>query len=168
MGLLLMGIAAWGGLVAFVGPTFDFTIGDTRNAWVWNESHATLHFAPAIVGMLGGLVMLMATRWARERLGALLALTSGVWFLIGPTLEPLWNSGGASTAGLIGSSGTMTQRVLEGIGYHYGTGAAMVMLSAFALGLLALAPATAAQAAAEPAPHERRRRRLSFRHPTHA
>lgn len=169
LGLLLIGVAAWGGIVAFAGPTFDFTMGQTTTAWAWNQSHATLHFAPGLAGVLGGLLMLSARRWALERLGALLVLVSGIWFLIGPTLEPLWHSGSLSTSGPLGSSGSTTMRVLEGIGYQYGTGAVMSILSAFALGLLALAPA--AVAANEPAAstgEQRRARRFSFRHASHA
>ena len=166
IGVLLMLVAAWGGIVAFVGPTFDFDMGSTTRAWVWNESHATLYFAPALVGVLGGLLMLVGP-WMLQRTGALLAMTSGVWFLIGPTLEPLWHDGGP-TAGSVGSSGGTLHRVLEGIGYHYGTGAVMVMLSAFALGLLALAPVAVARTAPATPAERQPRRRPSFRHPRHA
>ena len=139
-GLLLMLVAAWGGIVAFVGPTFDFDMGDTTRAWVWNENHWTLHAAPGVVGVVGGLLLAIGTPWALGRLGALLALASGVWFVLGPTLEPLWHSSGAGTSGLVGPNGTTLHRVLEAIGYHYGTGVVMVMLASFALGLLAFAP----------------------------
>lgn len=97
----------------------------------------------------------------------MLALASGIWFLIGPTLEPLWHSDGGSTAALAGSSGSTAQRVLEGIGYHYGVGAVMVMLAAFVLGMLALAPAAVRQMAPPPT-QEPRRPRISFRRASHA
>lgn len=148
VGFVLMAVAAWGGVVAFVGPTFDFEFGDATRAWVWSQSHALLYVAPGAVGLLGGFLLLATARWALERLGALLALGSGVWFLIGPTVEPLWRNDTARET--IGTQGSTTLRVLEGIGYHYGTGAVLVMLAAFALGLLALAPATSAAAAREP------------------
>jgi hypothetical protein len=154
-------VAAWGGIVAFVGPTFDFDMGDTSRAWVWNQSHALLHAAPGVVGVVGGFLMLIAMPWALARLGALLALASGAWFVIGPTVEPLWRESASATAGPLGSSGTTLHRVLEGIGYQYGTGVVLVMLAAFALGLLAPAPARAASSAVttpEPRPSFNRAR----------
>jgi hypothetical protein len=174
LGFLLVGIAAWGGVVAFVGPTFDFRIRNVMNSWIWNENHAALYFAPGLVGVVGGLLILTATRRAPARLGGLLALVSGSWFLIGPTLEPLWRSASMSASGTIGASGSTGFRALEGIGYHYGTGAVMVALSMFALGLLASAPVTA-PAAVEPettaptvAPAPPGPRPFARRHPTHA
>jgi hypothetical protein len=169
LGFVLVGVAAWGGIVAYVGPTFDFDMGNTMKPWVWNQSHWTLHLAPGVVGVVGGLLMLAATRRAPEALGAFMALVSGAWFIVGPTLEPLWQHGGPSAT--IGASGSTTLRVLEGIGYQYGTGAVMVMLSAFALGLLALAPVSSTAAAPDtattgitPGP----RPRLSRHHASHA
>lgn len=173
LGFLLVGVAAWGGIVAFVGPTFDFRIQNAMNSWVWNENHAALYFAPGLVGVVGGLLMLTAARRAPARLGALLALVSGGWFLVGPTLEPLWRGASAGVSGTIGASGSTGFRALEGIGFQYGTGAVMVALSMFALGLLASAPVpapavepetaapTVAQAPPGPRPFARR-------HPTHA
>lgn len=145
-GLLLLLAAAWGGVVAYVGPTFDFDLGNTTRAWVWNQNHWTLHAAPALVGIVGGALLMVGTPWALGRLGAVLGLVSGAWFVVGPTLEPLWHSSGAGTSGLIGPSGSMLHRVLEGIGYHYGTGVVIVMLASFALGLLAFAPRAVAAA----------------------
>jgi hypothetical protein len=161
----LTAVAAWGGIVVFVGPTFDFLMGNTTEPWVWNQNHATLHFAPGVAGMLGGLLLLAATTRGMERLGGLIALATGVWFVIGPSLEPLWQSS-VGSADAIGASGSTTMRVLEAIGYQYGTGAVMVMLAAFALGLLATAPAVVAPAPAQETAPRRRRPRL-FRHVSH-
>lgn len=177
IGVLLVAIAAWGGVVAFVGPSFDFTVGNAMRSWVWNQSHATLSFAPGLAGVVGGLLMVAALRPGMARLGALLALIAGTWFVIGPTLDPLWHRGGVDAAGTTGST---TMRVLEGIGYHYGTGIAIVLLSAFALGLLAITPEAVGVTedvprrlpgdASESATVEepRRPRRLSRHHASHA
>lgn len=164
-GLLLALVAAWGGIVAFAGPTFDFDMGDTTRAWVWNQNHWTLYAAPGVVGVIGGVLLLVGTPWSLARLGALLGLVSGAWFALGPTLEPLWRSGGAGTSGLVGPNGSTLHRVLEGVGYHYGTGVVLIMLASFALGLLAFAPRAVAAArpvTAQPEP------RPSFQRARHA
>ena len=46
--------------------------------------------------------------------------------------------------------------MLEGVGYHYGTGLVLVLLSALALGVLARSPAPVEEAVSElvPAPSE--------------
>jgi len=66
----VIGVSVWGGLVAFVGPTFDFDTGTTTRAWMWTQSHWTLGVAPAALGILGGLMIAMPGRVAVERLGA--------------------------------------------------------------------------------------------------
>jgi hypothetical protein len=129
----------------------------TTEAWVWNPSQATLHLAPAVGGMLGGLLMVVGTSRA---------LASGLWFLLGPSLEPLWHNGAVN--GALGPSGSTTVRVLEAVGYKYGTGAVMVALAAFALGLLTPAPAIAAPTEKPARSSTRKRTRFSFRHPSHA
>jgi hypothetical protein len=164
LGLPLLATAAWGGVVAFVGPTFDFVTGSTTSAWVWNQSHATLHFAPGLVGIFGAVLMLAAATRGRQRLGALLTLTAGAWFVLGPSLEPLWQS---SAPGALETSGSRVMRALEAVGYQYGTGALMMMLAAFSLGLLARA-APVPDPAQAAAPARTRRRRVSLRHVSHA
>lgn len=135
LGIAIAGVAAWGGVIAYVGPTFDFDLGSTSSAWVWSRSHTTLHLAPGICGLVGGLLLLLGGL-RTARVGAVLGIVSGAWFLIGPTVEPLWQPNG-DTTGATGTTGSTTMRVLEGIGYHYGTGLVLVLLSALALGLLA-------------------------------
>jgi hypothetical protein len=133
----VIAVAAWGGLVEYLGPRFDFDAATTTRAWVWTQSHQTLGLAPAAVGMLGGALILVGGRPAMKRLGAALALVAGAWFVIGPTVEPLWQHGGITTSGSDGVTQSRTIRVLEGVGYHYGTGTALLLLAAFALGILA-------------------------------
>jgi hypothetical protein len=147
--LLVIAVAGWGGLVEFLGPRFDFDIATTRKAWVWTQSHWTLGLAPAVVGMVGGLLILLGGRVAVQRLGAALALIAGAWFVIGPTVEPLWQHGGITTSGSDGVTQSRTIRVLEGVGYHYGTGTALMLLGAFVLGLLATVTIVYAEPPAE-------------------
>lgn len=175
VGIVIAAVAAWGGVVAYVGPTFDFNLGSTTRAWVWSQSHTTLHLGPGICGLVGGLLLVLGG-WRLARLGAVLGIVSGAWFLVGPTIEPLWQANG-DTSGTTGSAGSTSMRVLEGIGYHYGTGLVLVLLSALALGLLArprvveAMPAPTEPAEAEtivsPGP-EPAEEQLVYRHPSHA
>lgn len=139
--LLLVGI--WGGLVPFVGPLFHFSMG-SGGAWVWSESHATLHVAPAAVSVVGALLILLSNRRGSQVVGGILATLGGIWFVIGPTLHPLWAApvkaamkmamGGS---GATASAGSGSMSPLEGLGYHYGVGIVIAVLAAYALGRLA-------------------------------
>ena len=150
VGVLVVGVSAWGGIVPFVGPTFDFDMGSTTSAWVWTQSHWTLHLAPAVLGIVAGLMLLLPDSAAAKRAGAFLAFVAGGWFVLGPTLAPLWQHGGITTSGSDGVTGTRTVRVLEGVGYHNGTGVALMLLAAVALWLLAATRAVAATTEPEP------------------
>lgn len=174
LGVVIAAVAAWGGVVAYVGPTFDFDLGTTTKAWAWTQSHTTLHLAPGICGVVGGLLLIVGGR-KLARVGAVLGIVSGAWFLIGPTLEPLWNSN-ADPSATVGSTGSTRIRVLEGIGYQYGTGLVLVLASALALGLLArsrVAPEPTPAFVREPEPDETietsTQPQLTYRrHPSHA
>ena len=174
LGVVIAAVAAWGGSVAYVGPTFDFDLGTTTKAWVWNQSHTTLYLAPGICGIVGGLLLIVGGR-RLARLGGILGIVSGAWFLIGPTLEPLWNAN-VDTSATVGSAGSRTIRVLEGIGYHYGTGLVLVLASALALGLLARSrvapeptPAFVPEPDAEETIETSTQPQLTYRrHPSHA
>jgi hypothetical protein len=179
--LLLLGI--WGGLVPFVGPYFNYQVG-TTSTWDWSVDRLWLSVLPAAATVLGGLILLYSTRRSSAALGGLLALAGGLWFVAGPSVSILWNGGALATGPAFGDSGT---RVLEWIGFFYGTGALITLVSAYALGFLAAlpvtdeavapAPATSAREPAEPAPaaasrepaarpaEPARRRRLLSRRP---
>ena len=164
VGVLVIAVSIWGGLVPYLGPTFDFDMGSTTRSWRWTQSHWTLHLAPAVVGIVGGLLLLLAGRLAARRVGAVLALVAGGWFVLGPTLAPLWQHGGVTTSGSDGVTGSRTVRVLEGVGYHNGTGVVLMLLGALALGLLGAAPVTA-RAASDPSATPETETRISSPQP---
>lgn len=130
--LLLAGI--WGGLIPFVGPSLNFGMGK-GGSWVWSESHATLHLAPAVAAVIGAFVILGARGRGSQAVGAALAALGGIWFVIAPSLHPLWTTGGSSGHMMMGTSKLRT--ALEALAYHYGIGAVIATLAAFALGLVA-------------------------------
>jgi len=87
---------------------------------------------------LGAALMLQAQR-GRQLSGAALGVLGGAWFVLAPTLHPLWST--PSTGGMGGSA---LSSALSGLGYHYGTGAVIAIAAAFALGVLNAGRVTAA------------------------
>jgi hypothetical protein len=152
-GFLLILLGAWGALVPFIGPYFNYQIG-TTSTWDWSIDRLWLNVLPGAAAVLGGLILLGSVRRLRASTGALIALAGGLWFVVGPSVSMLWNHGVPATGAAIGDNGT---RVLEWIGFYYGTGALITLLSAYALGFMAAlplvdevtVPATAAPATAE-------------------
>ncbi len=135
-GLILIILGFVGALVPFVGPSFDFGMGDTP-AWTWTEGRATLHLAPGIAAMVGGLVLMRGHARENQRLGAILAAAGGTWFIIAPTLRPLWAA--PSMGGMSGMGDSALSSAVSSLVYHYGTGVVIALLAAYALGSLAAA-----------------------------
>lgn len=139
VGIAVVLVGAWGALIPFVGPLFGYRMGNVT-AWTWSESHATLHLVPGVVALVGGVLMLGAAR-RRARLGALLALLGGAWFILGPTFHPAW----ASENGMMMMGGSVWSGIASSLGYHYGTGVVIGALGAYALGVLASVTPVAAR-----------------------
>jgi len=135
-GMLLVLLGAWGGVIPFVGPYFNYQIG-TTSTWDWSVDRFWLSILPGAAAVVGGLIMLYSTRRSTASLGGLIALAGGLWFVVGPSVSMLWNDGVSATGPAIGDNGT---RVLEWIGFFYGSGALITMFSAYGLGFLAALP----------------------------
>jgi len=132
-------VGIWGALIPFVGPSFGYGMG-TSQSWQWSESHLTLHLAPGLAAVLGAALMLQGQR-ARQLSGATLAVLGGAWFVLAPTLHPLWAT--PSMGGMGGMGGSALSSALSGLGYHYGTGAVIAIAAAYALGVLSAGRVTA-------------------------
>jgi hypothetical protein len=137
-GLLIVLLAVWGGLVPFVGPYFNYQIG-TTHTWDWSADRLYLSVLPATAAVLGGLILVASVRRRSASFGGLLALAGGLWFIAGPSVSMLWNGGDPATGSAIGDTGT---RVLEWIGFFYGTGGLITTLASYELGFLAALPIT--------------------------
>jgi hypothetical protein len=168
-GIVIVLLGAFGALIPFVGPYFNFQIG-TTSTWDWSSDRLWLSVLPGAAAVIGGLIMLYSTRRATASFGGLLALAGGLWFIAGPTTSMLWNDGVAATGAAIGDNGT---RVLEWLGFYYAVGGLITLFAAYGLGFLAAlpiegeavrdpVPATTAQPdgatndAADPAPRRHR------------
>ncbi|SDY56615.1 hypothetical protein SAMN05661080_03880 [Modestobacter sp. DSM 44400] len=128
--ILILG--AWGALVPFVGPLFGYRMGGTP-AWMWTESHVTLHLIPGIVAAIGGALMLRSVR-SSVRLGAVLGSLGGAWFILAPTFHPAWAGGGGGGSMMMGG---VWNQIASALGYHYGIGVAILAVAMYALGALA-------------------------------
>jgi hypothetical protein len=140
-------LGAWGAVVPFVGPYFDYSFG-TNATWQYTSDRLWLNILPGAAALLGGLLILLAARRSAGVLGGWLALTAGAWFVIGPAVSLTWEqAAGPIGKPLFGS----TRQMLELLGYFYGLGALVVALSAFAIGRFAPRARAVAAPAAEPA-----------------
>jgi hypothetical protein len=142
--LLLMALGVWVFFAPLVGPSFGFGF-DTSTHWRFSQDHWLLSLLPGIAIFVGGMLMLRRSR-AGAWLAALLAVTGGVWLVIGPSLHQTW-----STTGFQPVAGSSWRTALRWIAYFYGAGALAVYLGAQAQGLLERA--TVNTAAPAPAPY---------------
>ncbi|MBA2558836.1 MAG: hypothetical protein H0V07_02940 [Propionibacteriales bacterium] len=143
-GVIVGILGLWGALVPFFGPSFGYGMGGVQS-WTWSESHLTLHLAPGLVAVAGG-ALLVRGRRVRQIVGALAGVVGGAWFVIAPSLHPLW--AGQSTNGMSGMSGmghSAMSEALSALGYHYGTGALIAIVAAYALGAVGARQRAAAE-----------------------
>lgn len=128
-GLLLMLLGAWGAIVPFVGPYFDFTYGPD-SVWTWTAARGWFEVAPGAAVFLGGLMLLLTSSRGTALTGAWLAVAGGAWFVIGPVLEP-WLAPGE----LGGPGDTRAgMAALEQIAYYSGLGAVILLIGGTTLG----------------------------------
>ena len=138
IGLLLLALGAWGAIVPFVGPEFDypFPAGGDVGSWEWSDTAWQLSLLPGIAAAYGGIILLGLVGSVRiaPAFGALVALTAGVWFVLGAEFSRLWTSPPPE------GTGSDWMVIATNVGYHAGLGLAISVLAGFALGLLALLP----------------------------
>jgi hypothetical protein len=132
-GLLLVLLGAWGALVPFIGPYFDYSWG-TDQTWVWSAARGWLEVLPGAVTAVGGWLVLISRNRASGSLGGWLAALAGAWFVVGQSLAQLWHIGDLGGPLSTRDSG----RAVAQLGYFYGLGAVIIFLAAFALGRLAV------------------------------
>lgn len=128
-GLLLIALGAWGALVPFIGPYFDFAF-TPDDPWQWTAARGWLSVLPGAVTIVAGVILVGSGRRGGAAFGGWLAVAGGTWLAIGPELaDPLG----------IGALGTPTadsaaMRALEQLTYHELLGVVIVFLAAVTLG----------------------------------
>jgi hypothetical protein len=129
--LILLG--AWGALIPFVGPYFDFAFAPDQE-WTWTTARGWLEVLPGAVTVMGGFLLLSSRNRATAMLGGWLTVLAGAWFVVGRALAGPLGIGDVGTP----VAATETKRVWLELTYFYGLGALIVFLGAIALGRLSV------------------------------
>ena len=132
-GFLLILLGAWGALIPFVGPYFDFAYAADQT-WAWTAARGWLEVLPGAATALGGLLMLSSRHRATAILGCWLSIVAGAWFVVGTALAASLRIGGIGTP----LASTDDKRAVLELAYFYGLGAAIIFLGAVALGRLSV------------------------------
>ncbi|HEX4726733.1 MAG TPA: hypothetical protein VH298_02990 [Jatrophihabitans sp.] len=141
-GALLVLLGAWGALVPFIGPYFDYSFGSDQT-WHWTNARGWLEVLPGAAVVVGGWLVLISKHRVSGSLGGWLAAAGGAWFVVGQSLARLWHTGSVGTPLSTRDAG----RAVAQLGYFYGLGVVIVFLAAFALGRLAVVGVRDLQAA---------------------
>ena len=135
-GLLVALLGIWGGVIAFVGPYFNYAYTPDK-AWTYTSGRLWLEILPGAGALLGGLLMMAARSRHVALFGSLVAIASGAWFALGNVFAPLWTVAGP--AGGPASTSTL-MRVLEQVGFFTGLGVVIVLIAAVVAGRVTAVP----------------------------
>ncbi|OBG91593.1 hypothetical protein A5697_09685 [Mycobacterium sp. E3251] len=127
-GLLLVILGAWGALIPFVGPRFNFAYTPDRE-WAWSTARGWLEVLPGAATVLGGLLLIVAGNRVAAMLGGWLAVLAGAWFVVGGQLAPLLGIGSAGDP----VAATDRKRAVLEVSYFSGLGALIVFVGGVVL-----------------------------------
>ncbi|KZS75297.1 hypothetical protein A4G29_23210 [Mycobacterium kansasii] len=130
-GLLLVILGAWGALIPFIGPRFDFAYTPGQ---AWTAARGWLEVLPGVAAAVGGLLLIISGNRAIAMLGGWLAALAGAWFVVGSQFAPLLRIGS------VGDPVAVTDRkraVLE-LAHFSGLGVLIVFLAGAVLSRLAV------------------------------
>jgi hypothetical protein len=141
-GLLLILLGAWGGIIPFVGPYFNYAFTPDKT-WTWNTDRLYLEVLPGGLAVLAGLLLIMVAARHFALFAAVMGAVAGAWFALGQTVSQLWSTGHVQLGGVPAGTSYST-RVLEQIGFFTGLGVVMVLVAAATAGRLTAVPAAPA------------------------
>jgi hypothetical protein len=133
-GLLLTGLGIWALFVGQVGPYVDFGFAPDR-AWAWSNSQLLYEVLPGAVAFAGGVLLVLAADRVTGLVGGWLASAAGAWLVVGPVLDPIWDSNRTLLGAPIGSGGGTAVGVRAGLEHllvFQGVGALILFLAATA------------------------------------
>lgn len=132
-GFLLILLGAWGALIPFVGPLFDFAWG-TDQAWAWLPARGWLEVLPGAATVLGGVLLLGSRNRATAMLGGWITVLAGAWFVVGRPLADVLRIGDVGKP----LAATDAKFAALDLTYFTGLGVVIVFLGALALGRLSV------------------------------
>lgn len=133
IGFLSLLVSAWGGIVPYVGPTFNYSA-DGSSAWTWSLAHSLLWLVPGAVGVLASLAVI--ARAGGGRLGArfslafwgLVLVACGAWFVLGPFAWPVLGEGTTYV-----TRATNLSRFINLVGFNLGVGLVLAVFGGMVL-----------------------------------
>jgi hypothetical protein len=127
-GLLLVILGAWGALVPFVGPHFNFAYTPDQD-WAWSTARGWLEVLPGAATVVGGLLLIVSANRVSAMLGGWLAVLAGAWFVVGGEVAPLLGIGSAGDP----IAATERKRAVLEVSYFSGLGALIVFVGGVVL-----------------------------------
>jgi hypothetical protein len=127
-GLILVILGAWGALIPFVGPHFNFAYTPDRD-WAWTTARGWLEVLPGAATVLGGLLLIVAGNRVAAMVGGWLAVLSGAWFVVGGQVAPLLGIGSAGDP----IAATERKRAALEVSYFSGLGALIIFVGGIVL-----------------------------------
>lgn len=143
-GLLLILLGAWGAIIPFVGPYFDYAY-SPNSTWTWTAGRGLLEVLPGVGAILAGLLLIATANRALAVFAGWLGSAAGAWFIVGPIFGALWGGSSGATGAPVGDT---TSRVVEQIGFFFGLGAVILLVAAHASGRLSVRAVSDVRAAA--------------------
>jgi hypothetical protein len=126
VGLVLLG--AWGAVIPFVGPYFDYAY-TPNTTWTWTAARGFLQVLPGAVTFVAGLMLIFTRNRGVGFLASWMAIAAGAWFVLGPLLSVTWR------ANYLGAPvGSARDASMEQLGMFFGLGAMIMLLGGLALG----------------------------------
>ena len=142
-GLILIILGAWGALIPFVGPHFNFAYTPDQD-WAWSTARGWLDVLPGAATAVGGLLLIFSGNRITAMLGGSLAVLAGAWFVIGREVAPMLGIGSAGDP----IAATDRKRAALEVSYFSGLGALIVFVGGVAIARLAVRLATDVEALA--------------------
>ncbi len=130
-GFLLILLGAWGALIPFIGPNFDFAY---TTGQAWTAARGWLEVLPGAATAVGGLLLLTSGNRAAAMLGGWLTVLAGAWFVVGRAFAGPLHLGDPGAP----DAATDTKRLALELSYFSALGAVIVFLGALALGRLSV------------------------------
>lgn len=127
-GLLLVILGAWGAVIPFIGPHFNFAYTPDQD-WAWSTARGWLEVLPGAATAAAGVLIIVSTNRAVAMLGGWVTVLAGAWFVVGGEVAPLLGIGSAGDP----IAATQRKRAVLEITYFSGLGALIVFLGALVL-----------------------------------